>query len=152
MSAKLSEELAILSTIDPAVQSAATHATDVIDLAQFPRTLWLLLTGAYAAAGATANLQIYANTANSASGGTAIVGKTFTAATFSGSAAGTNAQGAISLLASEAEAALAGARYAYGVLTVATDTVAAAVAVLGGTARYAPVDGYDLASVKEIIA
>jgi hypothetical protein len=148
MSAKQTEELAILATLDPAVRAANPYTTDVIDMAQFPRTLWTLLTGAYGAAGATANLQLYA--ANT--GGTAITGKTFAAATFSGSAAGTNAQGAISLLANEAEAALTGARYAYGILTVATDTVATAVVVQGGTPRYAPVDGYDLASVKELIA
>lgn len=152
MSSKMTEDLAIIATLDPAVRSATTYTTDVVDLALFPRTLWTLLTGAYGAVGATANIQLYAVATNASTGGTLITGKAFTAATFSGSAAGTNAQGSISLLANEAKAVLTGARYAYGVLTVADNTVATAVVVQGGTPRYADVSPYDLASVKELIA
>jgi len=151
-SPKLTESLALLATLDPAVRSANTYNTDVVDLSLFPRTIWALLVGAYGAAAATINIQLYANTTNSTSGGTAISGKTFSAATFSGSAAGTNDQGLIHLLASEAQAALPGARYVYGVVTVATDTVGCALAVFGGTARYEDASVYDLASVTEIIS
>jgi hypothetical protein len=152
MPAKLTEELGLVASIPPAVASATTYNSDVIDMSKFHRALFVLTVGAYGAAEATINVQLYANTANSTSGGTAITGKTFTAATFSGSAAGTNKEGLIEVSAAEVQEALDGARYVYAVVTVATNTVAFSLAVLAGVARYEPAFDYDLASVAEIIS
>jgi hypothetical protein len=142
----------LVASIPPSVASATAYASDVIDMSKFHRALFVLTVGAYGAAGATINVQVYANTTNAASGGTAITGKTFTAATFSGSAAGTNKEGLIEVSAAEAQAALANARYLYAIVTVGTDTVAFSLAVLAGVARYESAADYDLATVAEIKA
>jgi len=139
--AHLYEELAVVASIPPAVASATTYNTDVVDMDVFGRALVVVNIGAYGAEGATFNLQLYANTTNSTSGGTAIDGKTFAAATFSGSAAGTNKEGVIHVTAAEMEETA----------TVATDTVAFSLVILAGTARYEPASQFDLASVAEIV-
>ena len=149
--AHLYEELAVVASIPPAVASATTYNTDVVDMDVFGRALVVVTIGAYGAEGATFNLQLYANTTNSTSGGTAISGKTFAAATFSGSAAGTNKEGVIHVTAAEMEATVANGRYLYGVATVATNTVAFSLVILAGTARYEPASQFDLASVAAII-
>ena len=149
--AHLYEELAVVASIPPSVASATTYNTDVVDMSKFQRALVVLNVGAYGAAGATINVQLYANTANSTSGGTAISGKTFAAATFSGSAAGTDKEGIIHVTAAEMEATVAGGRYLYGVATVGTNTVAFSLVILAGTARYEPASQFDLASVAAII-
>ena len=151
MSAQLMEVPAIVATIDPAVQTVATHDSDVVDMKSFRRAIVVVGTGAYTAAGSTLNVTVYANTANSASGGTAITGKTFTSSTFSGSAAGQAKQGVIVVTADEMEEALAGARYLYAEMTVGTNTINAALFILADNARYEPATDNDLASVAEII-
>jgi hypothetical protein len=149
--AQLSEELALVASIPPAVGAIGAVSSDVIDMKLLRRALFALTVGEYGAADATINVVVYANTTNSTSGGTAISGKTFTAATFSGSAAGTNSEGLIEVSASEVAAAVAGGRYAYATVTIAEDTVAYSLAVLAGVARYEDASEYDLASVKAII-
>lgn len=146
------ERMALVASIPPAVASANTYASDVVDMSKFRRLLAVLTVGAYGASGATLDVQLYANTANSASGGTAITGKTFTDSTFSGSAAGTNKEGLIEVTAEEVEAALAGARYVYAVVTVGTNTVAFSLALLAADCRYGPASDFDLSSVAEIVS
>lgn len=153
MGLKITEELALVASIPPAVATANTYNSDVIDLSKFHQgVVFTLLVGAYGASGATIDMQIYANTANSTSGGTAITGKSFTDATFSGSAAGTNKEGLINVTPAEVAAALAGARYCYAVVTVGTNTVAFALAVHAAAPRYTPASDYDLSSVAEIVS
>lgn len=149
---KLSEGLALVSSISPSVASANTYTSDVVDMSKFRRAICVVLTGAYGASGATFDVTLYANTANSASGGTAITGKSFTDATFSGSAAGQNKEGIIEVTAEQMEAALAGGRYLYASATVATNTVAFGLAILAGEARYGPASDYDLSTVAEIVS
>ena len=149
--AQLSEELALVASIPPAVGQVGAVSSDVVDMKLFRRALFVLTVGAYAAADATINVQVFANTANSTSGGTAITGKTFAAATFSGSAAGTNSEGLIEVSAADVAAAVAGGRYAYATVTIAENTVAYSLATLAGVARYEDAAEYDLATVKAII-
>lgn len=153
MTDRISERLAIVATIDPDNYSASTYATDVVDMSRYRRVIFVLLTGDLGSATATLQLQVYANTTNAASGGTAITSKVFTAATFSGSgsANGDDKQGIIEVTGAEVAAALTGARYVYAVLTVGTAASDCAVAVLASNARYDPASDNDLASVKEII-
>ena len=151
---KLTEELAIVASIPPTVASAGTTNSDIIDMSRFRRALFVLNVGAYGAADATINVQLYANTANSTSSPApvAVTGKTFAAATFSGSAAGTNTEGLIEVSAAEVQEALDKGRYVFATVTVAGTSVAYALAVLAGVARYEPASVYDLASVNAIIS
>ena len=154
MPAKLTEELGLVASIPPAVASAGATNSDVIDMSKFARALFVLTVGAYGAVDATINVQIYANTANSTSSPTpvAITDKTFAAATFSGSAAGTNKEGLIEVSGPEVQAALDKGRYIFATVTVAGTSVAYSLAVLAGVARYDPASDYDIASVAAIIS
>jgi len=152
MGEKLSEALAIVASIPPAVAAIGTYNSDVVDMSKFRKAVCVIQTGTYGAAGATLNVQLYANTTNATSGGTAITGKAFTPATFSGSAAGQDKEGVIEVSGEEIEQALPGARYLYATATVATDTVAFSLAILAGEARYSPASDYDLSSVAEIVS
>lgn len=150
---KISERLALVGTVDPGALTATTYATDVVDMRLIHELIFVMLIGSMGGSTATAQLVVYANTANSTSGGTAITGKTFTAANFSGSgtAGGDNKQGIIGVTDAEVAAALDGARYCYAVLTVGTSTSGASVVILAEMSRYEPAVNYDLASVREVI-
>jgi 3-deoxy-D-manno-octulosonate 8-phosphate phosphatase KdsC-like HAD superfamily phosphatase len=71
--AQLSEELALVASIPPAVGQVGAVSSDVVDMKLFRRALFVLTVGAYAAADATINVQVFANTANSTSGGRSAV-------------------------------------------------------------------------------
>ena len=145
------DRFAIVGGISPAVQSANTYNTDVVDMRLFNAALVVVSTGAYGASGATLDVTLYANTANSTSGGTAISGKSFTDSTFSTSANGANSEGLIYVTAEEVATAVSGGRYLYGVATVGVNTVALDVNIIGVDPRYGPASDNDIASVKEII-
>lgn len=147
---KLSEGLALVSVTDPASVGVGTVDSDVIDMRVFRRVIWVLAAGVLGA-GSTIQLILYANTANSASGGTAITGKTLTATTFSGTA-DNNTQAIIEVTAEEVAAALPDARYLYGEITVGTAASLLCCVALGDAARYCPASDYDLASVSEIVS
>lgn len=149
---QMSERLAIVATIDPQNASAGSLNTDVIDMRYFRRALFAVATGALGSAAATVDLTVYANTANSTSGGTAISGKSLAAGTFSGSVGGNNKQAVVEITAEECEAAVAGGRYVYATLAVTDAASQVCVIVLAGDARYNPVSDYDLNSVAEIVA
>lgn len=146
------DRFAIVGGISPAVASANTYNSDVVDMRLFNAALVVVSTGAYGASGATFDVTLYANTANSTSGGTAITGKSFTDATFSGSAAGANSEGLIYVTAEEVAAAVAGGRYLYAAAVVATNTVAFDINIIGVDPRYGPASDNDIASVKEIVS
>lgn len=148
---QMSERMAVVATIDPAAIAAGTVNTDVIDMRLFRRALFVVATGALGSASATVDLTVYANTANSTSGGTAITGKSLAAGTFSGSVGGNNKQAVIEITAEECEAAVAGGRYVYAALEVGGATSTACVVVLAGDARYNPASDYDLSTVVEIV-
>lgn len=147
---KLSEALSIVSVTDPASVGVGTVDSDVIDMRYFRRVIWILAAGVLGASG-TIQLILYANTANAASGGTAIAGKTLTASTFSGTG-DNNTQAVIEVTAEEVAAALTDARYLYGEITVGTAASLLCCVALGDNARYAPASDYDLASVQEIVS
>ncbi len=131
-------QLTHLALIPPDNRAAGTYDSAIVDLAHYPLVRFLIATGAYGASGATLQAQVYVNTTNSTSGAVAVTGKTFTPSTFSGSAAGANSAGDIWLRGSEAEAALAGARYAFVRITIAGGSVQTAGEIAGVAARYLP--------------
>lgn len=147
------ERCAILATVDPGALTATTYNTDIIDMRYWRRVAFILLAGTIGDVDGTLQLQLYVNTANSVSSPapTAVTGKVFTAANFSGST-DSNKQGVIEITAEECENALDGGRYLFATLTVATQTNGACVVALGIDARYGPATDYDLASVVEVIS
>lgn len=145
------DRFAIVGGLSPAVQSANTYDTDVVDMKLWNAALIVVSTGAYGASGATLDVTVYSNTTNSASGGTAITGKSFTDTTFSTSANGANSEGLIYVTAEEVAAAVSGGRYLYAKATIATNTVALDINIIGIDPRYGPASDNDIASVKEIV-
>ena len=147
------ERCAILATVDPGALTADTYNTDIIDMRYWRRVAFILLAGDIGSTDGTLQLQLYVNTASSTSSPapTAVTGKVFTAASFTGST-DSNKQGIIEITAEECETALDAGRYLFGALTVATQTNDACVVAIGIDARYGPGTAYDLASVTEVIS
>lgn len=141
------EQLTHLALIAPAERAAGTYDSVIVDLAHYPLVRFFIQTGAYGAAGATLQAQVYVNTTNSVSGAVAVASKTFAPATFSGSASGANNAGDIWLRGEEAEAALANARYAFVRLTITGGSIYTAGEIAGIAARYVP--GSNATTLKE---
>lgn len=141
------DQLTHLALLTPDNRAAGTYDSAIVDLAHYPLVRFAVLVGAYSAAGATLQAQVYVNTTNSTSGAVAVTGKTFAPSSFSGSAAGANNAGDIWLRGEEAGAALANARYAFLRLTIAGGSIYTAGEIAGLAARYVP--GSNAATLKE---
>lgn len=154
MAETASDRIAIVARVSPNALGANTYASDVIDMSKVRRCAAILATGDVGNNG-TVVVKVYANTANSASGGTQLTSKVFTASHFTGSGSGTDGgsyhEGVIEFTDEDIRDALDGARYAYVTLTIGTATSDATVIVIGLDARYEPASGHDLGSVLEII-
>lgn len=148
--AKLSERLAVVATIDPASRNSGTTTnSDVIDMAYIPRVLIVTCVGAITSGGSL-DVTAYANTANSTSGGTAITGKTLAAGTHSDTG-DNNTQSLIEVTAEDVRDAVSGGRYLYVAGVTADAAVIYGVTILGEVTRFRPASDYDLASVAEIV-
>lgn len=143
-------QLTHLALIPPDNRAAGSYDSAIVDLAHFPLVRFAVLVGAYALGTATLTAQVYVNSTNTITGAVAVTGKTFTPATFSGSAAGANSAGDIWLSGEEAAAALANARYAFIRLTIAGGAIQTAGEIAGLDARYVPET--NAATLKERIS
>lgn len=141
---RLSESLAVISTIDPASHSTAQNS-DGIDMRLFRRVIFILTAGAIGANTITALIKGGNDNSTFA---TSLTGKTFAAGTFSGSV-DNNTQGIIEVTAEEC--AVQDVRYIRMEATPSGAAIFGMVA-LAGVARYEPSSDYDLASVAEIVA
>lgn len=154
MAEKASDRIAVVARVSPNALTAAAYTTDVIDMSKWRRVAAVLATGDVGNNGTVA-VTAQANTSNSASGGTTISGKAFTASNFTGSGSGTAGgsyhEGVIEVSDEDVRDALDNARYLYFTLTVGTATSDATLIVLGLEPRYAPASDNDLSSVLEII-
>lgn len=142
----LSEQLAIIGTIDPDATAASTVSTDVIDMKHYRRVLFIVLAGELGSS-ATVDFEVNGDTASNGSFATAITGKAITQLT----QAGTDSDKQVLVEVTAEEVAAQGFRYIRGDLTVGTATSDMAVVVLGSFLRYSDASQYDLASVDEII-
>lgn len=142
---KLTERLAIIGTIDPASLSATTHLTDVIDMQNFRRVVFILLTGALGT-NATLDFEVNGDTAANGTFATQIEGKDITQIV---KATGDNIQAAVEVMAEEV--AHQGLRYIRGELAVGTAASLGAVLVLGEFLRYSDASEHDLESVAELV-
>lgn len=146
MTHALSDQLAVIATIDPSSISPGSVNTDVIDLSRVRSVIFVVAAGTL---GASATLD-FAVKGDSASGGsftTTVTGKTITQLTQAGS--DDNKQVIVEVSAEEAGAQ--GFRYVRGALTVGTAASQACVVALAGGLRYSPASDFDLATVDEIV-
>lgn len=140
----LSENLAIVATVDPDAYTTGDQTTDVVDMSTHDRVLFIVMAGALGSS-ATLNFKVYGDTASGGSFATQITGKEITPLT----QAGTDSDKQAIVEVSGAEAQAQGFRYLRGTLTVGVATSdAGVIAVADG--RYAPVDS--LASLDQVVA
>lgn len=146
----LSEDVALVGRIKPqAVTAAATASSDVIDLKNCRKVLFLVNLGDYAAGndGSIAG-GVYGDTDSGGSFATLITGKQLTTATFTGSA-GDDAVSIIEVDAAEVETQ--NLRYIRLKLTPTNQNMTLSAVALGGGFRFNPASDFDLAAVKEIV-
>lgn len=142
---RLSEALAVVSTIDPVSQSAATVTGDIIDMSKYSRLLFVLSVGALGAS-ATVDYLIQGSAASNMGSPATITGKSITQLTKAGS--DDNKQVIVEVTAEEVAAQ--GFRYVRDSLTVATAACLISVVVLG-LVDVTPASALDLATVDEIV-
>lgn len=142
---RLSEQIAVVGTIDPALRDNTTADSDVIDMKLWRRVLFLVLLGA---TDIVVDFALRGSNNSDGSSSAAITGKSVTQL----SATDDNEQVMVEITAEELETA--GYRYVFGRVTIGDGTLGAnvAVAVLAGEGRYRPASDHDLASVSEIVA
>lgn len=141
----LSEILAVCATIDPEAQAASAVDTDVIDMANFDRVLFIVQVGEIGSSGTVD----FAVKSDSASGGSyATTQASMTQLT----QAGSDADKTVLVEVRGYDVAADGHRYIKGTLTTATAASDVAVVAIGTLRKYAPASLYDLTSVDEIVA
>jgi hypothetical protein len=144
MSSRIYERSAVLATIDPASVAVGTAAPDEVDMSNFRRALFVVMTGAMGAGGSV-NFKLQAATA--AGGAFADVPGKAIAALLQ-TAGKSNTQSLVEIRADELAE---GQRFVRGLTTVAGAACQLAVLALGGDPRSAPADHLDLASVNEVV-
>ncbi len=136
---RLSEQLAIVATVDPVAGATAAHTTDVVSMVMHRRALFILQRGA-----GTSGIAVNIQEANA--GFTAL-----TAVILQRAAADTDVANTQHIFEISAEAMADGCTALRGIFTsVATDLFA--VLVLADVDRYKPASDRDLASVVSIQA
>lgn len=140
-----SENAAIVGTIDPDANAAATYLSDVIDMSKFESIMALVMTGILGAS-ATINAKLVQATT---SGGTYKDVADKAIATLV-KATGDDKQVVINCRAEEIDVDN-GYRYVKLSMTVGTAASDAGAVVLGFNARTNPASGVGLASVAEIV-
>lgn len=144
---RLSERLAVVATIDPDAYGTGTQDTDVIDMLEHRRILFIVMAGTIASTGKI-DFAVYGDTASDGAFSTLITGKSITQLTQAGS--DSDKQAVVEVSSEEVQAQ--GKRYLKGVLTFTTAGGDAGVIAVAGDSRYQPNNVFDLASVDEIVA
>lgn len=142
----LSERLALISTLDPVSQGAATVTSDVIDMKNFRRVLFVLSVGAMTLNG-TLDMTIKGDTASNGAFATTITGKAITQLTEAG--ADGNKQVLVEVTAEEVAAQ--GFRYIRASLVAAVAASLISLVAFGEHLRYSDAADHDLSSVDEIV-
>lgn len=142
---RLSEELALVSCIDPDAYGTGAQTGDEIDMLYFERIIFIVSVGDMQS-GSTVDFKVQEATTSGGSF-TDLTGKSITQLTKAGS--DDNKQAIVEVKADELTA---GYRYLQGILTVAGAASDAVSVALADTARWKPASDYDLASVDEIVA
>ncbi|MCC6615928.1 MAG: hypothetical protein IT320_20830 [Anaerolineae bacterium] len=142
----LTEQLAIVSTIDPQDAGTGDTSGDVIDMMKIRRVVFVLATGSMTSS-STVDLVVKGDTASGGSFTTTITGKAITQLT----QAGSDGNKQVLLEVTAEEVAAQGFRYIKPVLTVAAAASQVCLIALASFLRYSGGADYDLASVAEIV-
>jgi len=143
---RLSERLAVVATIDPDAYGTGTQESDVIDMKNRNRVLFIVQAGTL---GSSATLDFQVHGCATSNGTYALItGKAITQLT----EAGTDSDKQAMVEVTAEEVAAAGYRYIKGLLVVGTATSDAGAIALAGDLAYYPAADYDLASMDEIVA
>jgi hypothetical protein len=145
--AKISEQAAVLATIDPISQGVGTAVSGWLSAANFERFLATIDVGVFGAS-ATVDAKLQQATTSGGAGAKDITGKSITQLLAAG---GNNRQALINLRASELDLANS---FNYFQLSVTVGTAATLIAanVLGGVAKNMPASALNQAGVAQIVA
>lgn len=145
--ARISEQMALLATIDPVSQAAGTVTTGWVSAANFERFLAVVQTGVLGAS-ATVDAKLQQATTSGGAGAKDVTGKAITQIV---KASGDNKQAIINLRAEELDT---NNGFAFVRLSVTVGTAASLVAaqLLGGVARNLPADALNQAGVAQVVA
>lgn len=143
---KMSEQLALLASIDPASQAAGTVATGWISAANFERFLATLQTGVLGAS-ATVDAKLQQAKDSSGTGAKDITGKAITQIV---KASGDNKQVEIDLRSDELDV---NNGFSYFALSITVGTAASLIAakVQGGMAKNDPASALNATTVAQIV-
>ena len=144
INAKLSEQLAILATLDPSSQAAGAATSAWVNAANFHNLMAIVDVGAFGAS-ATVDANLQQATSNAGAGAKAIPGKAITQLLAAG---GNNRQVTIDLRDQELDSAN-GFNYVALVLTVGTAATETSAVILGGNPVSMPVSGLNQAGVVQ---
>ena len=140
----MSQQNAVVATIDPDAYTAATYTTDGVDMDVFPQCIFIVMVGDMET-GSTVDFSIRRSTDNST-----FVAMSPAKAITQLTAAGTDDDKQVVVHVDAAELG-DGYRYCQGSLVVADAASDAAVVAIADHSRYKPATDYDLASVDEIV-
>ncbi len=140
---QLTEQLAVVATIDPDAVTAGAHNSDYVDMAERRRAIFIVMTGTL---GTDATVDAKVQEAQDSSG-TGVADLSDKAITQIVKATGDDKQAIIEVTAEEMSAGFTHLRL---VLTVGTATSDAGAIALANVSRYKP-DTSDLATVVEIV-
>lgn len=144
---RFSEEVAVVATVDPDVLTAATHASDWVDMGTFQDVMAIVMAGTLGSS-ATLDAKLEQATDSSGTGAKDVSGKAITQLTQAGT--DSDKQAIINCRADELDVANDFDHVRLSI-TVATASSDGAGIVLGRRARYQPASDNDLASVDEIV-
>lgn len=142
----VTETWAVVATIDPDAYGTGAQTGDVIDMLYWEEVMFVVLAGTLGTV-ATLDFAVYGDTASNGSFATLITGKSITQLT----EAGTDSDKQAIVRVTAEEVAAQSLRYLRSTATLAAATSDYGVIALGRAANYAPVSGYDLSSVDEVV-
>lgn len=142
----LTEQLAIVSTIDPQNAGTGDSAGDIIDMSKIRRVVFILALGAMTT-NSTVDLVIKGDTATGSSFTTTITGKAITQLT----EAGTDGSKQVLLEVTAEEVAAQGFSRIKPIVTVGAAASQLCVIALASFMRYSGASENDLASVDQIV-
>jgi hypothetical protein len=144
---RLSERLAIVATIDPDAYGTGTQQSDIIDMQNRRRVMFIVQAGDLGSSG-TVDFNVHGSAASNMASAALITGKSITQLT----QAGTDSDKQAIVEVTAEEVAEQGFRYIRGNLIILVAASDAAVIALAGDLAYSPASEYDLATVDEIVA
>lgn len=146
INSKISEQLAILATLDPASVAASTVVTTWVPVANFHSLAALIQTGVLGAS-ATVDAKLRQATDNAGAGAKDITGKAITQIV---KASGDNKQVVIECRADDLDTA---GGFAFVALSLTVGVAASIVGAMltGGNARFMPASAFNQAAVVQVI-